>query len=188
MAYVLGFIVTDGCVTGNQVAIAQKERYILDKIAEVMNVTSPVRKRSNNGGKTTLFTLNISRKEIVEDLANLGVTPRKSLTVPFPNVPDEFLSHFVRGVIDGDGHVHHKGYLISVISASLQFAESLFTVFTERGYNSRIYIDKSGKTPYYRVFVSGKEDVRRLGEWLYADCGDLYLTRKRERFEYHNAS
>lgn len=188
MAYVLGFIVTDGCVTGNQVAITQKERYILDIIAKTIGATSPVTERSNNGGKTTIHTLNISRKEVVDDLGKLGVTSRKSLVVPFPDVPDEFISHFLRGVIDGDGWVHHKGYMMSVISASPLFAERLFDVFMAHGFNTRLVVDRSGKSTYYRVHVSGKEDVRRLGEWLYADCGDLYLTRKRERFEYHNAS
>lgn len=188
MAYVLGFIVTDGSLTRTQVTIAQKERYILDIIAETMGVTSPVTERSNNGGKTTIHTLSISRKEIVEDLAKLGITPRKSLVVPFPAVPSEFMPHFLRGIIDGDGWVHHKGYMMSIISASPSFAERLFGVLQTNGFNTRIIVDNSGKSTYYRVRVSGKDDVRRLGEWLYADCGDLYLTRKRERFEYHNAS
>ncbi|MCZ0829112.1 LAGLIDADG family homing endonuclease, partial [Brevibacillus laterosporus] len=188
MAYVLGFIVTDGCITQNQITIAQKERHILEIIADIMGATTPVTERSNNGGRTAIFTLNICRTEMVNDLAKLGISSRKSLVVPFPNVPDDLMPHFLRGVIDGDGWVHHKGYTMSVISASPLFAERLFDVLSDRGFNTRVVIDCSGKTTYYRVYVSGKEDIYRLGKWLYRDCGHLYLPRKRERFEYHNAS
>jgi hypothetical protein len=188
MAYVLGFIVTDGCVSGNQLSIAQKEREILDKIARVTGATSPITVRKNNGGKTIIHALTISRQEVVQDLQRYGITPRKSCTVPFPDVPEKYLPHFLRGVIDGDGWIHEKGYRMSVVSASLLFAERLVSILLERGFNARLMIDNSGKSTYYRAIVSGKDDVRRLGEWLYRDCGDLYLTRKRERFEYHNAS
>lgn len=188
MAYVLGFVVTDGCVTGNQLSISQKDRDILEKIAQAIGATSPVTARKNNGGKTIIHALTISRQEIVQDLMRYGVTPRKSCTVQFPEVPKKYLPHFLRGVIDGDGWVHERGYRVSVVSASLSFAERLVAILFERGFNARLMLDNSGKSTYYRAVVSGKDDVCRLGEWLYRDCGDLYLPRKRERFEYHNAS
>ena len=50
-------------------------------------------------------TLIINSKEIKKDLEILGIISNKSLTVPFPNVPEEYLASFVRGVIDGDGWV-----------------------------------------------------------------------------------
>ena len=43
-----------------------------------------------------------------EDLIKLGCVPNKSLTVKFPTeeqVPKEFLSSFILGLIDGDGSI-----------------------------------------------------------------------------------
>jgi DNA-binding transcriptional regulator WhiA len=173
MAYVLGFILTDGCVSGNSVTIAQKEREILERIGSAMKSNYPIKQSRN------IYTLSISRKSIVEDLAALGITEKKSLTVEFLQVPHEYLHHFIRGVVDGDGWVQDRGYVLNVTSASPMFAYYLHELFNLCKFNRRI-TKQSGA---YRVWVSGKEDVIRLGRWLYRGSSDLYLPRKRERFE-----
>ncbi|KYC67183.1 LAGLIDADG family homing endonuclease [Heyndrickxia coagulans] len=176
MAYVLGFILTDGCVVGTTFSISQKDLTILQRINDAMKSNYPIRKHKN--GKSYLYTLMIHRKEMVEDLLALGITERKSLTVVLPEVPAEFMPHFVRGVIDGDGWVHENGYTMSVTSGSKRFAYALHGEFNRRGFNSRVKRDSG----VYRIFVSGKESMRKLGGWLYADCGVLCLERKRVRF------
>lgn len=177
MAYVLGFILTDGCVVGNSFSIAQKDKAILERINDAMNSNYPIKGRKN--GSSYLYTLNVSRKKMVEDLSALGITEKKSLTVDFPPVPTEYLPHFIRGVIDGDGWVQDRGYVMNVTTGSQTFAAKLHAVFNKGGLNGRI-AEHDG---IYRVWVSGKDDVIRLGEWLYENPGDLYLPRKRARFE-----
>lgn len=177
MAYVLGFILTDGCVSGNSFSIAQKDKAILERINTVMESNYPIKGRKN--GSSYLYTLNVSRKKMVADLAALGITEKKSLTVDFPPVPTEYLPHFIRGVIDGDGWVQDRGYVVNVTTGSQLFAAKLHAVFNQRGFNGRI-AEHDG---IYRVWVSGKDDVIRLGEWLYENPVDLYLPRKRTRFE-----
>lgn len=181
MAYVLGFVLTDGAISGNTLVITQKDSEILYKIRDVMKSNCPIRKRVNNGN-SYIHALYISRKEIVDDLANLGIQPNKSLTVGLPPVPDEYMSHFVRGVIDGDGWVQNRGYMMNITSGSLLFAYQLREVLVYNGFNA--YLRKQSGA--YRVWVSGKDEVHRLGEWLLKDAGELYLTRKRERFEIHS--
>lgn len=39
----------------------------------------------------------VNSKEIKKDLEDLGIVAQKSLTVPFPNVPEAFMASFVRG-------------------------------------------------------------------------------------------
>ena len=51
----------------------------------------------------TTPTLVINSKEMKKDLELIGVTAKKSLIVPFPIVPEEYLPSLVLGVIDGDG-------------------------------------------------------------------------------------
>src|SRR5690625_6591487 len=62
MAYVLGFIYTDGSVNSNTLTISQNERYILERINEVMASNCVISESDN--GKNTLYTLYIHRKEI----------------------------------------------------------------------------------------------------------------------------
>lgn len=177
MAYVLGFILTDGCVNGNSFSIAQKDKAVLERINDAMGSNYPIKWRKN--GSSYLYTLNVSRKKMVADLVALGITEKKSLTVDFPPVPTEYLPHFIRGVIDGDGWVQDRGYVMNVTTGSQIFAAKLHAVFNKRGLNGRI-AEHDG---IYRVWASGKEDVIRLGEWLYENPGDLFLPRKRARFE-----
>jgi DNA-binding transcriptional regulator WhiA len=177
MAYVLGFILTDGCIAGNTITIAQKDPEILERIKTAVDCTAPIKRRKN--GKYHIHTLSISRKSMVEDLAAFGIGEKKSLTVGLPYIPTEYLPHFIRGVVDGDGWVQDRGYVMNVTSGSFEFARALTDVFINEGLNARLAEDG----PVYRIWVSGKEDVLRLGEWIYADCGYLLLDRKRARFE-----
>lgn len=176
MAYVLGFVFTDGNVSGNAASISQKERNILDKINNIMESTYVIRERAN--GVNPIFTLTIHRKEVVEDLARLGITEGKSRTMDFPDVPDEYLSHFIRGVIDGDGWIQDRGYVMNVTNASDSFSRNLLDIFIRRGLRGRI--TRQGNAN--RVWVSGKQDVINLAEWIYEGAGDLFLARKRARF------
>ncbi len=177
MAYVLGFILTDGNISGSSVAIAQKDADILEDIKRVMGATHPIKRRSNNGN-SHIYTLTISRKSVVEDLRALGITENKSLTVDMPEVPEEYQSDFIRGVIDGDGWVQDRGYVMNITTASKAFADELLCVFKKRGLNSRI----SKQSNAYRVWVSGKQDVINLADWLYKGKPSIYLERKRDRF------
>ena len=176
MAYVLGFIFTDGSISRNTLTIAQKERDILNKINLTMESNFEIRRSQN--GKNDIHTLSISRKEIVDDLKRLGITERKSRTMEFPEVPEKFLPHFIRGVIDGDGWVQERGYAMNVTNASKPFSESLHGIFNSHGLKGRITEQNNA----YRVWVSGKQDVRKLADWLYADAGELFLERKRKSF------
>jgi DNA-binding transcriptional regulator WhiA len=176
MAYVLGFILTDGNIHGNTISIHQKDRDILVKIGVALSADNPIKRKKNRN--PYLHTLSIHRKEMVEDLARLGIGENKSLTVGFPDVPTQYMSHFVRGVIDGDGWVQDRAYVANVTSGSAAFAYGLHDVFNAQGLNGRV----SEENGIYRVWVSGKEDIARLGVWLYEAPGELYLERKRERF------
>lgn len=182
MAYVLGFILTDGCVSHNTVSISQKDRYILDRIAEVLETDYPIVKRRNNKD-SYIYYLNISRKEIVQDLRKYGVVPNKSRVVEFPDTPDDCLPHLLRGIIDGDGNVRQKGYGVRITTASFKFANGLFDVFNKRGYKTRITFEKSKNGPVFNVWVSGREHVVDLGKWIYQDCGNLFVPSKRAKIE-----
>ena len=129
MAWVLGLFVTDGHVNKklHSIYFSQKDERILRLIAKYMEADYVL---APTGPTKTTPTLIINSKVIKKDLAALGIVANKSLTVPFPNVPEEFLASFVRGVIDGDGWVGKEGYVMNVTSGSLDFAEGFYQYFT----------------------------------------------------------
>jgi hypothetical protein len=110
MAYVLGFIWADGCLNKKsencyRVAIVNTDKDIVYKIKEVIESDHKVTVVKQNGYKDA-YLLEFSNKGITKRLMDLGLTERKSLTKPFPQVPEEYVRHFIRGYFDGNGTIY----------------------------------------------------------------------------------
>ena len=181
MAWVLGILVTDGHIVkeNHSICFSQKDERILRIIAKYMAadyVLTPF-------GKTKKTpTLIIHSKKIKQDLELLGITPCKSLTVPFPKVPEEYLSSFVRGVIDGDGWVQKNGYVMNVTSASELFSKGLLEVFISWNLIAEITVEFTKlNRSVYRVWVKGKYEIPKLAEIIYKNAKENTITLKRER-------
>lgn len=122
MAYVLGFIFADGAIEDVQKSsrtcytlLVSKDLSLLQQIRNVMSSNhnlyrQPPQLHHFPDGKSYTskekFVLRIGSKTMYNDLLNLGITPRKSLTILFPNIPKEYFSFFLRGYFDGDGCLH----------------------------------------------------------------------------------
>lgn len=190
MAWLLGMIVTDGWLINKpeksqtMLAISQKDITMQDKIRKVLKSDHPYSVPT----KTTTPKLIIGSSTIVKDLIELGVVPNKSLIMKMPIVPDQYMSSFIRGVIDGDGWVQKRGYVMNVTSGSLEFAKGLKKVFQGWELNCEITkeVSKTTGTVYYRIWVKGKYDLPKLANIIYQNCGDgLYYSYKRENMERH---
>jgi hypothetical protein len=102
MAYILGYWFADGNMYtqkscgGYVVSIGSKDVDHLEMLRNVIGVGTLTRITGSE-----VFKLVICRKEMYEDLLRLGGTERKSLTLTWPEVPEVFLAHFVRGYVVG---------------------------------------------------------------------------------------
>ena len=118
-AYFLGLIYSDGCVskTTLRISLQEEDEYLLIKFLNEIESDAklyhiPKRKITHKGQKL----VSISNVKIVNDLYNLGVTQKKSLSINFPTieqVPEKYLNHFIRGVFDGDGSVFYYERVIN---------------------------------------------------------------------------
>ncbi|TQR18464.1 LAGLIDADG family homing endonuclease [Psychrobacillus soli] len=174
-------LVTDGHVNKkfHSVYFSQKDERILQLIAKYLEADYVL---ASYGKTKTTPTLIINSKIMKEDLAILGITPNKSLTVPFPNIPEEYLFSFVRGVIDGDGWVQNKGYVMNVTTGSEDFAKGLLALYKSWKLRAEITTECSQKgSMIYRVWVKGKDDLPKLAKIIYEHAGDNYNYCKKER-------
>lgn len=212
--YAFGLLATDGCVynpekrgCGPKVMIAQSKKCGLDLLKNIKDKVGYGSIYSKKSGRTKFgrcrpaHSLVWTGKNIVQAIIDLGITPKKSLILKMPKVPDNVLSHFMRGVLDGDGCIYidrglvrskrfRRVFLFSfIVSASKAFAEGLSNRLTQAiGIAPKINVlrknDKKWR-PIYRVGYSGSNAEKFL-EWLYANKeSSFWLPRKYEKYQQY---
>ena len=91
-AYILGFIIADGCVSYRKwsnilkISLANKDYDHLVKIRNIIAPENPISVKTNKAGfnlNYTSCTLIVCSSKIVNDLSKYGVIPRKSLIPMF---------------------------------------------------------------------------------------------------------
>lgn len=114
MAWVLGVVFTDGHFGKSnakgirRLYIAQKEIELLEKIKALMRSEHKIIKNTQSDKINTIYYLSFTNDKIYASLLRLGLVPKKSLILKFPNIPDEYLRHFLRGCWDGDGSFYYE--------------------------------------------------------------------------------
>lgn len=125
-----------------------------------------------------------------QDLTKLGLTPRKSFTTQWPQIPKELYRHLLRGIIDGDGSIkfntrwdrpHGKAHCrsIGICSANASFLEEVAN-FLQNELNIRkppstweLDNTSAGQINWYK-----KEELIKLIHYLYDDA-TIFLKRKK---------
>lgn len=182
MAYVLGWFFSDGNVSSDKGSISihlnKKDHYILEKMKNLMESTRPIDSYSNSS------YLRLDSKILAQDLINLRCVPKKSLFLEFPDIPPQYLSHFIRGFFDGDGSIHfNKPNTIKVTFISTkQFLEKLQI---ELNNILGLRIGSLQRQIKMCIALYYGDDARKLCDWMYENSKDLYLIRKKERFDKH---
>lgn len=205
MAYILGYIYADGCLIDSRrasrtqyITITSKDSSILYKIRKVLESESPLRKEIRKSewksrGQLYIskpsYTLRIGNKVMFNDLTKLGLTPRKSLNLTFPEIPEKQLNHFLRGYFDGDGCL----YLSRKRGENARRVKLFFTsggkIFLKQ--LSKILFNLL-KVPERNIYdLNGcfgiyypKSTALKILDFLYKDTqkSQLYLERKHQRY------
>lgn len=179
MAYVLGFIFADGSVKSNLSAVGfdvhEQDGDIMRQIRQLTKTQAPIRivhrKERTSASHHRLY---LSSRKICRRLVELGCHPNKTYRDdPFPEVPEEFLPHFLRGAFDGDGCISRSrsGSWITCYVGSRKFVE---------GYHDTIrrFCDLDAKAirptrgeVAYTVSWAAKDDLLKIYNLLYP-CGE----------------
>lgn len=190
-AYFLGLLISDGNVfkdsTGRQASISitldLNDEYILQKFKEVLNVNTSISKDGRGCGQIA-----IRSNLMADDLKQYGVVPRKSYITYLPKINDIYMSHLIRGILDGDGSIlakpsskqdGHNRYLHSIsFCGSHQLMEDIAKYLynnlqLKRPIQVYDYQDKNLSD----IHIQNYEDMEKAGDWLYKDA-TIYLVRK----------
>lgn len=198
-AYWLGFIFADGYIDSTPIDPNKKSRYQfelslnaddcghLEKFNTFMQHTKNNVKISNvtcNGTVCKRCRWDITNKHLWEVLNSYGCTPRKSLTLNFPNVfifaDKSLIRHFIRGYWDGDGSLTWYDKEHTVPNMSVLGTEDFLT---ELKHNLPLQFDYAlyGKTGVTKSFNVCGKNAYNLAKFLYQDA-TIYLDRKFKKY------
>lgn len=194
MAWMLGYIWADGTVShkknDNRLGFkcTESDEPLIAAIHQDLGSTAPIIKRPSTlmrGGYVgkAQVGFRVSSVRLVARLVDLGIPPRKSfIDPPPPDVPSEFLPHFVRGAIDGDGTICRKGdgAFCIILVGSHRFIDHLAAaISTAAGVRVPTISKTTTSHRLSRIAWYSRSDVRKVAEWLYPPGEYLCLERKR---------
>lgn len=198
MAYMLGFIASDGCVDDKHLIIGLKSTdvEILEKFKKELQFTGNLHTRtiySKQTNKTyNSSCLYVSSKYMVERLNQLGIVRNKSMKLErFDFIPQEYELDFIRGYFDGDGSVGAQlpkskraqtetiQIRVRICSGSYKILEYIRDTLMKYGFNTKTIVKRGNKT-LFEICYSTKESLLFF-EKVY-NSESLYLQRKYDKF------
>lgn len=195
-AYVFGYLLADGSVITDRkvgdeykqiqytVKFLTKDREILENIKEAMDADHPVREVEckTRGKYRTYYAFYFSRKEIVQDLLDLGVEQNKTESISFPDfVPRKYLNDFVRGFFDGDGSITSSKSVVFT-TKSKNFIDSLNNHLSKE-LDLELREPRCDSYNCFSISYSTKEERAKIRDYMYPVDDILYLSRKKKRFK-----
>lgn len=184
MAYILGFILADGCIVKPKrlghsdvlkFGVHVRDVDILEKIKRELESDHKISKLNRAAH------LAIVSQILVDDLKNLGITYRKSLSENIPTLPKVFMSDFIRGIVDGDGgiRIDKKGYPNLMICGGEKVMRFIQRHFLRRfDIYSKVSKRTTNKDGAFLCNIAYKcNSAKVLLKYLY-DGAELYLDRK----------
>ena len=185
-AYWAGFIAADGCihVNGNQkvlqVALNSDDESHIIKFKKILKTNARISFNSTtNSARLCLYS-----NKLCDSLIDIGITPRKSLTIQKVNVPKKLMSNFVRGVFDGDGSLsgNKVTHIQVMIAGNKPFLGWIQKNLVENCGLNNVKLYKLFLSKAYKIQYTGVQSLKIL-EYLYKDSSSsIRLERKYKKF------
>lgn len=188
-AYLLGFLLADGCVQHipnkkYSIRFELKDIDALETLKDIAGSTAII--KETNYKESPLYLLIFQSKEWVKDLQALGVGPNKAHRLALPNIPKEYIKFLILGFFDGDGSVYinrnkkGSGRLVtSFCSVSRQFLVEIGEFLrNEIEIIPKIY---ESRPLFYKLTYGGKESYA-MYRYLYTNA-TRFLARKKAIFD-----
>ena len=118
-----------------------------------------------SGGRPTSSKLTIPGIALAESLVRHGVIPAKSKILEPPNLKDDLVRHFIRGYIEGDGHISKDGERVSIAGTKsvLEWMQTEIGIGIDRSMKQEI----TKNSGVHRLDLNGKHQAKAVIEWLY---------------------
>lgn len=182
-AYWLGFMYADGCVHSgnNEISMNSKDKEHIEKFKKFLQCPNhKITEVKDNRWQheSVYYQFSIRDQQLHDDLIKWGCIPNKSLLLTkIPNIPRDFVSHFIRGYFDGDGSLH---FLKGTNNYRLSFSGTVdfLTDIKKELHKEKLTIQQqTNNVP--QIQIAGKKQVVNILNYMYQDSTeDIRLDRK----------
>lgn len=198
-AYFLGFLAADGCVYKRKnkqeaqafikLTLQLEDRDILETFKKYLHLEKPLAINK----KKPSASLQIISNKMGNDLEKYNIVPAKTYAYEMIELPQQMMGHFFRGYFDGDGSIAiydnrsdiPSSYVVS-ISGFKHNLQKMSSYLKNKGIYLSFLEDK--RNHKYRsnlqfgdIRSSNIEQTYRFLKYIYEDCGDTFLSRKKEK-------
>lgn len=188
MAYAVGLITSDGCLStdGRHIIFVSKDlQQVIHFLSALEIENNPIRKKTG-GFRTSAWYIQFSDVLFWQWLTTIGLMPNKSKVLGSMKIPKVFFFDFLRGLFDGDGSVYgfrdyrwaqSYMYYLAFTSASKRFLLWLHRMINQQlGTTGHIALSRRAWQLKY-----AKKDGLAILKAMYYAPSLLCLERKRQR-------
>lgn len=185
--YCIGLFMADGCnqleYNSFNIELQERDKDILDKIQIMFQSDYPLHFRDMRNTKNmaqNTYKITYFSKYFCERLNELGIIPRKSLSLEFPKwIPNKLIPFLIKGYIDGDGWVQKDNIgFMSTYDFCLGTQKFLDSI----GIKSKIMDLKRNYNENTKIlYLNGRNNMIPLAEIMFSH-GNLYIERKYQKY------
>lgn len=188
-AYFLGYMMTDGTVSADRnsvrIGLSIIDKHILETFTKWIQPDKPLWFSERNG--RDYCTMTIESKQLKSKLIEHGCPPKKTYILTYPtSIPEHLQSHFLRGVLDGDGCIYHnknnKQPKIVFVGSKLFMEGAANMIFKNTGVNGALYHAYDCNEVIYKLDYWAVRKCQDILNWLYKDSR-VHLIRKFDKYQ-----
>ena len=193
-AYILGFLYADGCLSVKTNGVKQ---IIVDHLeCEELLLRNILREIKPNGniiksGHDGTVRIAVQDDDICTDLEKYGIISHKGTLADFRHilelVDDKYIKDVIRGIFEGDGHIHvcyNDDGLINdarfEIAGTFNTCKQIQCYLVEKLGLKEVSIQHNGNQSY-KLGYGGRIQVTKIIEWLYEDIDVNFLHSKKAK-------
>ena len=184
MAWILGFLASDGTISKNRntikIGLSNKDKEILEKIKKEINIENKITEYTTNKG-FDVVELSWTCQEHKQQLAKYGIIPEKTFKLKPPyELNRQYWKDYLRGYFDGDGciTIHNNYPYFQITSGTKEILEWIVNFLYEDYNIPKVNINKFIRTNTgYEIRYASKA-TKEIYNIIYSDMNNLYLERK----------
>lgn len=193
-AYWLGFLMADGYNHENNTCVAlrlqEEDKESLEEFKAFLKTDAPIHTYHQttpiNRLKRNYCELYICSPKFSELLAKHNVIQGKTYLAEFPNIDEQFISHFIRGVFDGDGCISitprkNRGVNSKIYQLNFAGAETLLSEIQNKLCQAtgvtKTSIRRHKNNFAVHISWCGRKQCKKILDYLYTNA-TVYMKRK----------